>query len=79
MEATQENKETLQLAIDNLLSQIDIMYTDADKTGHWTDEYSQREESLVGMISLIADERNRIEYELRLEDDYGQAYLNSQA
>jgi len=78
MKATTENKEALQAIIDNLQAQIDVMYKDAEKTGHWTNEYSQREESLIAMISLIADERNQIDYELRREDDYGQAYLRSQ-
>jgi hypothetical protein len=74
MESTYENKATLQLIIDNLQSQIDSLYY----TNDWDTIKSEREESLVNMISLLADQRNKMEYELSLEEDYGQAYLRSQ-
>jgi len=74
MKTTYENKATLQLIIDNLQSQIDSLYY----TNDWDNIKSEREESLVNMISLLADQRNKMEYELSLEEDYGQAYLRSQ-
>lgn len=74
MKATYENKATLQLIIDNLQSQINSLYY----TNDWDVVKSDREESLTNMISLLADQRNKIEYELSLNEDYGQAYLRTQ-
>lgn len=74
MESTYENKATLQLIIDNLQSQINFLYY----TKEWDAVKSDREESLTNMISLLADQRNKIEYELSLNEDYGQAYIRTQ-
>jgi len=73
MNATYANKETLQTIIENLQSQIDAFYV-----GEWNAEKSVKEESLVNMISLIAEERNNIEFELSKEEDYATTYINSQ-